>query len=214
MKRFTVVLLSVGVLVLSLSAQGSASVVVNGDFSSGLTGWTSTGPVSDGGGFAVLFDDLSSFQATLEQQIVIPAGAQSLKFTYNLGYTPDGTSGSPLPDAFTASLLDLFNNPILSTTGFTDYFYHDLDGIIDYDPSIVSKSAGTVTLDLSSVPGGTTVRIVFDLYTGDDGRTTQANVDDVVVDAGSSTVPEPASVVVWLVLGIGGLFRARRWLAT
>jgi hypothetical protein len=197
-------------LVLSLAGSVNGAItIVNDDFSNGLNGWTVFGPVVDGGGFARLYDDHMSFQGTLEQGFVVPVGAQSLSFSYVLSLTPDATSGSFLPDAFTASLLDPASNPILSTPGYTDYFYHDDGGTVDFDPGIVSKSGNTVTLDLSSVPAGTNARIVFDLYMGDDGWTTQADVHYVGVEPEQSAVPEPISAVVWAVLGIG-LYVARR----
>ena len=84
------------VLTLIFAPTIGASVIVNGDFSSGLDAWSYGGPVSwDSGRFAVLEDDLQSGQAWLEQAFVIPALMQSLSFSYTLTLTPDGTSGGP-----------------------------------------------------------------------------------------------------------------------
>ena len=203
------------VSLLLVAAPADAAVIVNGDFSSGLTGWTTTGPVSDGGGFAVMTDDLVSGMASLEQAFVISALSQSLSFSYSLSAVPDGTAGSPFPDAFTASLLDPVTfAPILSTPGFTDYFYHDNSGFVDYDPSIVSVSGDTVTVDLSSVAAGTDALIAFDLLLGDDGLTTSVEIDNVEAAGEQVIIPEPASVVIWMVVfgasGLGAVLAQRR----
>lgn len=204
--------IAVGVAV-SVAAPAGATSVTNGDFSAGLTGWTASGPVADGGGFALLYDDLASVQASLSQQILIPAGAKSLSFDYLLGFTPDGTSGYPIPDFFTARLLNPVTlDPLLATPGYTDYFYHDAGGLIDFDPNIVSKTGNTVELDLTSLPANTDALLSFDLFIGDDGRTTQVQVDNVTLQQAGGVIPEPLTAVgIPLALaGLAGYLRRRR----
>lgn len=194
---------------LVIAAQAGAVGVTNGDFSAGLSGWSAFGPVSDGGGFALLEEDPVRGVTSLEQQIVIPAGARFLSIRYGISSTPDGTSGFPFFDGFVASLLDPATfDPILSSAGFTDFFFEDRAGLRQFDPSIVGVSGNILTLNLTSVPPGTDALIAFDLLGGDDGFATQATVDDVQVHARVGVVPEPltlfglpmgvAAVVVYL----------------
>ncbi len=203
-------LVCIGFMVLLVASAGQALgiTVTNGDFSAGLTGWSHVGPVTDGGGFALLEEDPVLAVTSLEQQIVIPPGARSFSFDYGLVSTPDGSSGFPFSDGLAASLLDPVTfDPILNTPGFTDYFYEDRNGARSFDPSIVTVSGDRVTLYLHSIPGGTDALLAFDLLGGDDGFATQATVDNVAV----SVIPEPLTIV-GIPLGliaVAGYFRRR-----
>lgn len=204
MFRTVCFVLAVVVSVAAAVVPGSASVLVNGDFSAGLTGWTISGDVEETGGRAVMVDDLQSNWAMLEQTFVMPTCAQSLVFSYTLGATPDETSAADWYDFFTASLFDSVGSPILASPGVNDYFFHENTGNIEYDPAIVnfSDSAGhwgnTVSLDLSGVSAGTEARLELRLKTADDGFTTQVEIDDVYLQTGDGCeVPEPVSIVVW-----------------
>ena len=205
MFRRICVVLAAGVLFLA-AGQVSADIT-NGDFSAGLTGWTTAGPVSDGGGYALFEEDPLFGVTSLEQEITIPAQALSLSFDYGLFSTPDGTSGYPLPDRFSAYLLDaVTRNPLLSRPGLTDYFFEDRRGFGAFDSTIVTVAGGTVTLDLTSIAAGTDALVTFDLLGGDDGFATQATVDNVSV----SLIPVPGAAL----LGVVGLasagYRLRR----
>ena len=178
--------------------------ISNGDFIAGLSGWGTFGPVSDGGGFALLAENPDFAMTSLGQGFVIEGLDGWLSFDHRMASSPDGTSGWLWPDAFTASLLDPDGQPILSTPGFPDYFYSDNAGTVDYDPSIVTAAGDTVTLDLRSVPRGTSAYLVFDLLGGDDGYATTVEVDNV----GITAIPAPGAVV----LGVIGLFTAGAYL--
>ena len=208
-------------VVLWLAPLAGATAITNGDFSAGLAGWTADIRVSDGGGFALLKEDPAFVVAvtTLEQQITIPDLAVALSFEYSLSWTAGGPTGFPLPDGLSASLLDPVTFvPILSMDaafpGFPDYFFHARSGNtfgvdVFYDPANVSWSAsGNVTLDLTSVPGGTDALVVFDLLGGDDGYVTEATVDNVFL----SVIPEPVTgtTVVVAVAAIAAYVRRRR----
>jgi hypothetical protein len=181
--------------------------ITNGDFSSGLVGWTPLGSVTNGGGFA-LFQEGQTFLNSLEQTFVIPGGAQSLSFDYVFTSTPGGPNISPIPDAFSAYLLDPVTfNPILSTPGFPDYFYHDSSGVTDYDPSIVMLSGNSVILNLTSVPGNANALLAFDFISSDNGLISQTTVDNVQL----TVIPEPltASAVCMALAGLGAYLRRR-----
>jgi len=202
---------------LGVGSSAADPAVTNGDFSAGLAGWVIFGPVSDGGGFALLGEDPVVALATLEQQVVVPTGATGLSFDYGLSARPEGPSGFPFADGFAASLLDPVSaDPILNTPGFTDFFFEDRTGFQDYDPAIVSVTGGRVTLDLAGVAAGTDALIVFLLLGGDDGYATQAMVDNVEVTArGTEVIPAPAAAPLAAigVALIGYLRRRRRLLA-
>lgn len=208
--RLHVVALCLVSLSPSLAISGA---ILNGDFSNGLGSWLAQGPVLESNGAALFEDDLVSFQASLSQQFMIPAGAMSLSFDYSLLTTPGGIIGG-LGDFFTVSLLDGASNPILSTPGFSDVFYADATGLIDFDPTIVDLSASLVTLDVSGVAANTQATLIFDLFVGDDGLVTSVSVDNVHLDGASpQPIPEPTSVAVWsafLGLIAAGHFRRRR----
>lgn len=201
-------LLAAVILTASAGPAWSTSIT-NGDFSAGLTGWNTVGPVSDGGGFALMEEDPVFMLTTIGQEFGILALDGGLAFDYTMTFTPDGTSGAVFPDAFTASLLDPVTfDPILSTPGFADYFYRDNRGIIDYDPSIVTLVGDTVMLDLTAVPGGTDALLAFDLLGADDGFATQATVDNVVV----TEIPEPVTAIgaAMGLVSLGAYLRRRR----
>ena len=192
-------------LLASFGVQALADIS-NGDFSAGLSDWWFSGPVSGTGGYATLAEDPEFGMTSLWQEFVIGGSDGWLSFDHRMAFGPDGTSGLAWPDAFTASLLDpATGQPILSTTpGLPDYFYRDIADNVYYDSSIVTIAGDMVTLDLRSVPRGTSAYLVFDLLGGDDGYATTVEVDNV----GITAIPAPGAVV----LGVIGLFTAGAYL--
>lgn len=186
--------------------------LVNGDFSSGLTGWQVDGPVSDGGGHAALAEDPTKIMTILSQEFAIPLGAASLKFDFRMASEPDGTGGWPFADAFAVSLLDPVTlAPLLSTPGFPEFSYADADGAMEYDPALVSIAGGTVMLDLTSLGPGNAL-MAFDLLGGDNGLTTTVEVDNVVLIERQDTIPEPATILGFscAIASLCGYLRRRR----
>ena len=96
MKKYFVML---GVLVLSLGlvATSQANFIVNGNFDSGLTGWTTSGDVDWqtggasplSGGYAILGSDWTSGTSYMRQTFDIPDGTDvlSVSFSYSFGGT-------------------------------------------------------------------------------------------------------------------------------
>jgi hypothetical protein len=164
----------------------------NADFSAGLTGWTVvSGDVTHGGGYALFREHSSAILSTLMQEFFLPAGVVSLEFDVEMTAMPGGDDDPfAWPDAFTASLLDGATlDPLVSNPGRTDFFY------IDNTNSIITIGTLSVRIDLTGVGlDGREAALYFDLIGSDDGMVTTVSVDNVEV-----AVPEPCSLLLWLV---------------
>ncbi|MGB2987497.1 MAG: hypothetical protein WBE26_16660 [Phycisphaerae bacterium] len=213
MKRQAILLGSVLVLWATVPANGD---LINGGFDTGnLFGWTSSGPVTVDaiGGTppaAVLGEDEFLFDGTdLHQVFEIPTGPlATLSFTFAMFAEGDFPEPFP-PDAFLVSLLDPGTlNPLVSTPGYTDFFAVEFDGffedfVLDYDSGLVEVAGltdltttdvfgigGMVTLDMSSLSGGTMAMLDFNLVGGFDGYHSSVFIDGV----SAQVIPIPASV--------------------
>lgn len=196
----------------------------NPDFESQLDGWTiASGSVAHSGdpqgGFASFME--ASFAgpaaSSLYQDFTIGALDETISFEYSL--LPFGShEPQVLPDAFTARLIDPGTlQPLVSTPGVSDFFYHDARGIpqsIDFDSAIVTLSSdasrtgwSTVMLNVRSLAPGTSARLQFDLLgTGlMDGQLTFAGVDNL----GVRVIPAPSAAVLGLI-GLGAVRTLRR----
>lgn len=170
-------------------AQGGSGPLVNGDFSSGLAGWTagesgggaSPGSVILAGGQALLREG-DSFLVTLEQTFVIPAGTQALSFQTIVSPGFDGTA-SGIHDAFEATLLDAQDlQPVVPPWHplATSFFNMQEDESVHLG-SGTSWNGTTVTVDLGGVPAGTEVVLFFDLIGGDVDTQGGVRVDNVEI---------------------------------
>lgn len=200
-------------MVVVCTAAAAHGILLNPGFEEGSDGLSAWSPApedavqtaTDGlGRYAVLSEPGGAnppSSSSLYQDFVIEPLNPFLSFEYGLSSEGTFAGAGALPDAFTARLLDPATlQPLLSTPGFSEYFYHDARGAadsIDYDPALVTRTAGAsrpdwflVSLDVSSLSPGTPVRLQFDLFgTGAaDGQTTLAVVDRVLV-------PEPAALL-------------------
>ncbi len=173
------------------------SPIINGDFSTGLTGWTTEiigqGAIGQGAnnqgasgrpgrvnalGGAAQFTENESFLTSLKQTVVIPAGATTLSFDLvSLGLDP---IAGGVPDAFEVSLLDADEQSIVAT--------HDADSTAFFNVSSgrpvslasgVTVNGGTVTLDVSGLAAGTSATLIFDLIGNPPGDGSVATVDNV-----------------------------------
>jgi hypothetical protein len=189
---------------LAVCVPAAASSIVNGDFSDGLTGWSHGGAVDVQGGQAVLGEDPPMIRTWLERSFVVPVDARRLSFRYEASRVADGTSGSPLPDAFVAYLLDPTSYvPLLAMPGDLGFFRVDGDGLALFDPALVTLVGDYVALDLRSVASGTDALIAFDLLGANDGLDTEVRLDNVAVFAGD-LIPEPLTAGAFF-LGISGV---------
>ncbi|MCS7470188.1 hypothetical protein NZK35_26375 [Stieleria sp. ICT_E10.1] len=209
----------------------TAGVVINGDFSSSvaLQGYSSTGSVSEPppGDFA-LFDE----SGVLMQTVTIPGGSSSLTFDFAFSTTATTPTGATLDDSFAAELttspdtdvLDLFVVDVSGVVpdpldGLESFFPGVVPIDVDFDPSVSiagfqSKTGGTdffgrVSLDLPNTVLGESATITFRLLDNDFGFETVAAIDNFAVSSSNSTIPEPASLAVWIVMA-GGCMSMRR----
>lgn len=192
--------------------------LVNGDFSSGLAGWTSQVVTVDSG-VATMGEDLIDF-AFLEQEFTIPELGLSLSFDYRPHFETDGQ------ESFSASLLDPVSYaPLIPTDADpfdpseTYYFMHDWDdGFVDEvltDPLYVTQTDlggdwTRVTLDLTSLGGlETEALLAFDFVPGFFDFSLDGEIDIAMVDL--DVVPVPPAVVLGLLgLGVAGVKIARK----
>jgi len=189
-----------------------ATSLANGDFSAGLTAWTSTGGVSDGGGFALIRD--TSFFNSLDQTFTIPVGAVSLSFDYTFASTGPTT---PASDTFAANLLDPSPSfsPILSKSPTDDWFLL-IDSATGTDKaSMVTLSGNHVTLDLSSVTLPKSALLTFDLIGGNGLPDARLTIDNVSILQQVNAIPEPVTLaaIPLGVLAVGAYLQRRRKLA-
>ncbi len=206
----------------SVSAFG---LPTNGDFSAGLSGWTVSGVVMDGGGFAVFAEAGGPAASSIYQDVVIGPNDDRLTFEYTL-ITFGTFNHLALPDAFTARLLDpLTLAPLIATSGRGDYVYEDARGasdsivthplLVDRRPSPDPARSGwfAVTLDISSLAPGVTARVEFDLFGGANGQQTYAALDNVsLYSVPTGAIPEPLSMTLTSVAlaAVGRYARRRR----
>lgn len=162
------------------------SGVTNGGFSAGLSGWTAVqlgggaapGSVSAVGGRAQFLEG-DSFLVELNQTVIVPAGATTLRF--DLLQVPGfDLSAQFVPDAFEAALLDANLQSVVPTWNAlaTSYFNMQETGAINAGPG-VSVSGSLVSVDISAVPVGTQVTLYFDFIGADADTAGGVQIDNV-----------------------------------
>ena len=209
-----------------LAAQASAGIL-NGDFSVAgaspepLADWTTDilnfDRPTDGGDFALFKDSGPVGSSQLSQSFSLPSGSFRLSFEFRLSTSGVLRIPASVPDSFQATLFDSSMTGLLpSGLGFSAFYSIDNDGVSpeSFDPLFVtSQDLGggirKITLDLSSL-APQSLSIDFLLNGSVDGFSTQVELDNVVL-AQNSTVPEPASFLIWSAsLGIACVWQRRR----
>lgn len=202
------------VAALLVTTQASATVV-NGNFDSGLSGWTVTGDVTATA--EATLSDATDGYAALYQPLALAPGQYRIEFDV-LGLLSSDLSADPnaFPDTLFASLY--FIND-LSSFDLAGAVFDDSAALLDLDASGPLYVAGTLS---QSALGPDWMHLSFDFqnqysyvvpvfelvdfnYLSGDSA---ASVDNVSITA-TGVVPEPSSLVV-LALGVGGLFVRRR----
>lgn len=215
----------------------AANIVTNGGFESGFSSWTrgdqlgsegtfalQTGttsplngdpvPAPPGGSFAAMSDALGPGSHVLYQDIIIPASVPSatLSFAVFVGNRADRFVTPNTLDFSTPALNQQARVDILA--GGTDPF--TVSGLLNVfqthvgDPLVSGYTP--VSLDVTSLLNahlGETLRLRFAEV--DNVFTFQLGVDNVALDVGGSqTVPEPASWLLIVTVGLAGIWRHRR----
>jgi len=189
------------------------SVVDNGTFDSDLSGWTVVGSsAAQQGGRAVLSEDPANTDVSIEQSLVIPQGYVALRFDYWTHSDPDvGDTGTGTTDIFVAFLLDAANVPLLpDPAGGGEFFYHENTAVgALFDPTKVSVSGNTVTLNISSLTGSGDLEatLAFGLGYFDNGTDFEVEIDNV-----QAVIPEPLTALAAgaALAGIVNYLRRRR----
>lgn len=192
LETFGVALTILGALL--MWAPAGAQGLVNADFSSGLDGWqigqhdggeAPVGDVAPVGGGVVELREGSSFLVTLAQSFQLPPGAKSLAFEVWLEPGFD-TAEDFIPDAFEVSLLDADGAALTPGWRLTASAFLNLqeDGTATVAPGgLAALSGSQVTVDVSELPAGTGVTLLFALIGGDDDTGSAVRVGGLVLDA-------------------------------
>lgn len=167
MRRFILILFFTVILFQVIYESPSYSQFINGDFSSGLTGWETTGDVSTSNDAAVLETGGINGQyiTSLSTDFIIFGG--TLNFRYYFDIT--GPDEIKYPD-FPSFGPDFFQMTL--DAGSEGYFdvplaWNTTEGFVPF------------SLDISTIIPGTPARLTFMLFDEDDGFQSIAMIDDV-----------------------------------
>ena len=165
------------------------AVVDNSSFAEGLRGWNvetvghqpgrTAGMVIAQSGFVQLVEN-ESFLVSINQELVLPASPQTLEIDIlSLGLDDPGGG---IPDAFEISFLDADRNSLVPTSR------SDATSFFNINPAGDVKSAAgvtfdgrTVTLDISTLPAGTTGTLFLDLVGSGPGTGSTVTIDNIRV---------------------------------
>jgi RHS repeat-associated protein len=162
--------------------------IENGDFSFGLTGWTTEfvgqqegarpGSINAASGFAQ-FTENESFLTSLKQSFVVPANPQTISVDI-LSLGLEAPSG--VPDAFEISLLDAAQNSLVPThRPEATSFFNANPGSVPLLASGVTFDGKTVTVDISGLAPGSQATLIFDLVGNPGGTSSVASIDNVTI---------------------------------
>jgi RHS repeat-associated protein len=154
------------------------------EFDSNLTGWTTTesggsgagkGSVSVVSSMAKLTEG-NSFTLAISKPFTVPASPTLLTFEYDdLNF--DTSSTGLIKDAFEAAFVNDQGQPlVLPYASGHDAFFNLTEGQTAALASGVTVNGGQVTVDLSSVPAGSTGHLVLRLVNNDTDVTTNVEI--------------------------------------
>ncbi len=205
MKKFGFLLLSV-ILVASMVGTAGASLVTNGDFELGLTGWT---PGGDGDVQAAIANDILTLQGMDNKFALFGANSSAGRHELSQTFTAPATDGFTVSFNWAFDFVDdnLFNSDIFASviapTGVIPIQMQDLNsGLLGI---ALTNDFFQQTFAIPGGFGGGDVRIEFNLFEQLDGATGStfsiAGIDNVsVIAADAPVVPIPSTL---LLLGTG-----------
>ncbi|MBC8413113.1 MAG: PEP-CTERM sorting domain-containing protein [Nitrospira sp.] len=200
--------LSISVLLLVGTVSHSKAFILNGDFSSGLTGWTIINNVTETSGEAILND--SNGITALYQGAALAAGNYTIEFDF-LNQMSSSSLVHPFTffDTFFASLyyindINTFNLTTLTFDGEAALFDMDHTGNFNVNGTITASSKGGSWEHFSTsfVNNFNYAIPTFELFeinfaNGD----SSLNIDNVEIAANVAPIPEPST----LLLTAGGI---------
>lgn len=218
-------------LLVFLAGNATAEFIVNGDFSdpTPLAGYDVFGTVigEPTGEFGQLETE-GSFIRTLSQTFTTPASPSVL--TFDFAFSTNATPFS-IPDSFAAShittadgeFLDIlvvdFFGPIPDPSDGIEFLTGAVPIDVSFDETVTiagftpfaggTTYSGRITLDLPAIVLGEEATLFFDLFDELDVADTIAALDNISLTTQATPIPEPMSVVVWLM--IGGMGIVVRW---
>jgi len=215
---------------LSLAPATFAGVIANGDFETPdvapdpFSDWMTASGMNvpeDPGGIARFLagDDVDGLMQLFQMFNPTP-GSTQLMFEYRLMQADGVAGGGNFADSFTAFLFDPSFDPVRPVDpGLSGFFKVEPtstgDGFKETTPNggVTTNSLGNgwrkVSLSLPPISTGQ-YTIGFLMRSDADQRITTVDVDNVMVSPGVAAIPEPASLVIWGLLGLGALPVIRR----
>ena len=201
----------------------SAGILVNGDFSGGVTGWTVAGDVDFTGYQAQLIESTTLMATVLSQAFTISQGTSWLEIELRALTTEPMSLSGNLPDFLIFSLLDPSTSaslvPAVPTTS-TNFYIQDLvDGAVAENASGVTVLGATlpltIRLDLSSLSATQSVDALlqFELVGGGDAFDASYTIDNISLVSSPTMVPEPGSMAIWggiILAGFSARFTRRQ----
>ncbi|QSA98736.1 PEP-CTERM sorting domain-containing protein [Methylococcus sp. EFPC2] len=203
--------MSLGVL-----GNGASAGVVNGDFSTGLGGWATTGNVDASGQTAVLGDASGADYSSIYQGVALAAGNYRLEFDFLNGLSADVPSGV-FRDVVFASLYFIDDISQFDPVGLV---FDDGLALFDLDVNGVANSAGTVgasakggdwrhfSISFNNSYGYVIPTLEFFNQNGVSGDST-VGVDNIAITPLPAAVPEPPVVVLLLAGALGAVARRK-----
>jgi hypothetical protein len=210
---FLRILVAVSLLIVGFLFATTASAVTNGDFTSGIDAWSTSGDTSVVGGELVLSDDGPASSGAW-QVAASEASRMLLEFDV-LGALSSFSPTDPFgfPDLFAASIY-LFDDPTGfdpsdgTALGAVSVLSIDWDGPFDVFADVVPADRGGDWLHVSLAFDSSYAYYApaFELFElGFVGGDSTVRIDDVVI----TPVPEPGTAIL-LLLGLAGLGLDRR----
>jgi len=210
---------ALGLALACLSAAPTYATITNGNFSAGLSDWTTQGDVS-AASVATLGDNGESYSLLL-QPVALAPGQYLFEFDFqNLLSADPGVEPNAFPDAFFASLYFINDLPSFDLAGSV---FDDALPLLDLDASGPVALAGVLSPSLA-IPGWTHYAVnfnnnfgyaipVFELLdfnfvAGDSA----VNLDNVSITQPTGVVPEPATLTL-LAMGLAGCLASRKFSA-